>query len=298
LPTRILYVSQSATITTPDGNEFYFPVQSANCETTNPVEDVLSFGLLGAVTRVQQNVSTCRSTIKTFLNQGLGYNSSNGVGTGYPFNCTVNAAFLSVLTGNALNGQLSVIQVVPDGFTMSGILGRVSIDGAIGALAMCDLEFMGVGQPNYSGTPASILGSQQLLTPNFQISGFSPVTTQYVSGSAYAGTGLGLSANSLKFTLDIPNDTITCLGNVISGSQAAVSGGYAMVAKAPFKANLTIEGTAVDPSTINQTQTFYWGTLGVSLTNPIVTQHGFNQATNSVGASYSFTIDDVSCIFH
>jgi hypothetical protein len=289
-------VSQLAEITTSDGNQFFLPVQSANCDTQNPIEDVLSFGLLGAVTRIQNQVSTCRSTIKTYLNvvpNSSGIYTPGEQGTsGSGWNNTVNASLIGKLTGDALQGLMTVINVTPYGFIMSGILGRLNLDVANGALGTADLEFMGVGQPYYAGPPPTILGNLAQLTG--QLTAFYPVNNAVVSGSA----GLGC-AQSMKFSLDIPNDVISCLGTNPSGSQTAVSGGYVMVAKAPFKANLTLEGYAVDVANTQYpiNQTYFFGDLGVSFPKPIVTNRSVNQATNSVGMSYSFTVDDVSCNF-
>jgi len=297
---RILYVAQTAEITTNDGNQFYFPVQSATCDTTIPVEDVLSFGFLGAVSRVQQNVATCRATVKTFLNNLANYtNYATGYesGTSGIYNNTINAAFLSKLTGDALAGNLEVINVYPNGFTMSGIVTRISLDGAVGALATCEMDFAGVGVPYYSGIPTTILGSSPA-TPTNYITPFSPVTSLSISGTS-SSTGLGYAANSLRFTLDIPNDTITCLGNTISGTQNLVSGGFVMVARAPFKATLSVEGAATDPTLIPLNQTYQWGTgIGVSLVNPLIVSRGFNQAVNSAAASFNWVCDDVQAVFH
>ncbi len=291
MPSRILYVSQVAEITTSDNAVFYFPIQSANCEFTRPVEDVLTFGLLGAVTRLQNAVSTCRSTIKTYLSQlyNTGYMPiSQEVGV---FNNTFNAAFVSKLTGDALNGNMTVINVQPNGFIMSGILARLGVDVANGSLGMADMEFVGVGEPYFYPTPVGIIGTQGLTG---QLTTVSPVNNGFVSCSV----GIGC-ANSLKFTLDIPNDVISCLGTNPSGGQGAISGSYVMVSRAPFKTNLVVEGASVDPSIAgSETQVYWFGGLGISLPHPVLVNRSFNQAANTAAASYSFTIDDISCIFY
>jgi hypothetical protein len=186
---------------------------------------------------------------------------------------------------------MTTITVQPYGFTMSGILTKLSLDVANGSLGTADLEFAGVGQPYYQGPPPTILGN---LATGSQLVAFYPVNNTYVSGSQ----GLDC-ATSMKYTLDIPSDTISCLGTNPSGSQTAVSGGYVMVGKAPFKANLVLEGYAVDLTQASYSvgQTYFFGYLGVTFKNPIVTQRSVNQATNAVGMTYSFTIDDVTSTF-
>lgn len=290
---RILYVSQSAQIQTSDGNQFFLPIQNANCEMTRPIEDVLSFGLLGAVNRTQNRVTTCRSTLKAFLN--FQYNSSTitpaqqGVGgTGY--NNTVNANLISKLTGDALAGAVEVINVQPNGFVMSGILARMGLDVADGSLGTADFEFVGVGEPYFYSAPSGILGSVPAL--NGQLVSVNPVNNPLVSGSAGLGT-----CSSLKFTLDIPNDTISSLGYAVSGVQAAVSGGYAQVARAPFKADLVVEGASVDPNLQPNNQTYWFGSIGVTFPKPITISRSMNQAVGTAAASYNYTVNDVSANF-
>lgn len=261
----------------------------------NPVEDVLSFGYLGAINRIQNQVSTCRSTIKTYLNvlpnTGTPYTPGQG-GNGTGFNNTVNAQFIGKLTGDALAGNMAVIQVQPYGYTMSGILARLGIDVANGQLGTADLEFVGVGQPYFQGPPPTILGS--IPGNSGQLTAFYPVNNATVSGSA----GLDC-AMSLKFTLDIPNDTISCLGTNPSGSQVAVSGGYVQVARSPFKSTMVVEGYAID---ITNTlyplnQIYFFGDMGITMNNPIITNRSVNQSAGSVGMTYNYTIDSLTPSF-
>jgi hypothetical protein len=290
MPARVLYIGQTVSIDPSNGQGAnstisgvrFLPVQSASCEVTRPIEDILSFGHLGTLGRVQNAVSTCKSDIKTYV-----ANFTGSVGTSGYYNA-VNADFLNVLTGNALGGQVAIINVNPNGFTMSGILASIGINIALGQFATCDFSFAGVGEPTFASAPSSSTYADQASMPQ----SFSPVTSSYVSGQITGGC-----SNSFKFNLDLPNETINCLGGIVSGSQGSIAGQFLYVAKPPFKATVNVEGLAVDPP-VNPTGAKYIiGKLGITLPGAQVTSRSFNNAVGQAGASYNYTLEDVSCLF-
>jgi hypothetical protein len=278
MPARVLYAGQEVKIVTNGATTKFLPVQSASIEETTPIEDILSMGRLGAVTRFQNTVATCKSDIKTYL----------AITGGSTQNC-INAEFIQGLTGEALAGSLSVITVSPNGFTMSGILSSLSVDISNGSFAMCDMSFVGVGQPGFSAAPSTNVYAE----PGTMPTSFTPVTSANVGGQATGGC-----ANSFKFNLDLPNDTISCLGGSISGSQAVVASSFLQVAKPPFRASISIDGTAVDVPTGSQlTSQFTVGKLGITLPQAKVTSRSVNNAVGNVGATYSYNLEDVSALF-
>jgi hypothetical protein len=287
MPARVLYVGQEVKIaqtsSTGTGSWRYLPVQSASCEVTRPIEDILSFGHLGSLGRVQNAVSTCKADIKSYL-----ANSTGVAASGTAVNL-LNADFITRLTGDSLNGSMAVITVVPNGFTMSGILSSLNIDMSQGAFATADLSFNGVGEPIFAVAPTGSSFSEQANMPVT----FSPVTVTNVSGQAISGC-----ANSFKFSLDLPNESISCLGGSVTGSQAAVSASFLQVAKPPFKASVTVEGTAVDaPSGASLTNAYIIGKLSIQLPAAQVTSRSFNNAVGNAGATYNYTLEDVSALF-
>lgn len=280
MPARILYAGQEAKIqhNAGAGTAKYLPVQSASCEVTRPIEDVLTFGRLGSAGRFQNSVSTCKVDIKTYL----------AITGGNANNC-INAALIQALTGEALAGTNTVITVTPNGFTMSGILSSFGVDIANGSFAMADFSFVGVGEPTFASAPTSNTTTEQANMP----SSFTPVTSSSVGGQATGGC-----AQSFKFSLDIPNETLSCLGGSISGTQGAVASSMLQVAKPPFKASISVEGASVDAPTGSQlTSQFTVGKLGFTLPNAQVTSRSFNNAVGQIGATYSYTMEDVNAIF-
>jgi hypothetical protein len=278
MPARVLYVGQEVKIETFGGITRYLPVQSASCEVNKPIEDILSMGKLGSLGRVQNAVSTCKADIKSYLPNQTGAQ-----------NYLMNAAFIAALTGEALSGVNSVITVSPNGFTMSGILSALNIDISEGSFATSDLSFVGVGEPTFADAPTTTTYSQQANMP----SAFSPVTSSNVSGQVTGGC-----AASFKFSLDIPNESLTCLGGNVSGTQGAIAKDFIQVGKPPFKASISVEGTAVNPPVGGAlTDNYVVGKLAIKLPAAQVTSRSFNQAVGNVGASYNYTLEDVSAIF-
>jgi hypothetical protein len=284
MPARTLYVGQLVQIDASNDSVTavrFLPVQSANCEVTRPIEDILSFGHLGSLKRVQNSVSTCKAVIKTYLSNETGASLASH---------HLDANLIQILTGNALKGTSSVIDVAPNGFTMSGILSQLSIDMAQGTFATAELTFDGVGEPAFDPAPTGSSFSEQSLMPQI----FTPVTVTNVSGQAISGC-----ANSFKFSLSIPNESVSCLGGSVTGFQAAIASSFLQIAKPPFKASITVEGSAVDAPLGGALSNAFWlGPLSISLPNAQVTSRSFNNAVGNSSATYNYTLEDVSAVFN
>lgn len=287
---RSLYVNQTVAIDPSNAGAGalglsgirYLPVQSASCEVTRPIEDILSFGKLGSLARTQVNVSTCKADIKTYI-----ANATGGTGASNYANL-LNAYLIQTLTGNALAGTNSKITVSPNGFVMSGILASIGVDIALGQFATADLSFAGVGEPTFAAAPTSASFGESSDMP----STFSPITSTNVGGELVSGC-----PNSFKFSLDIPNEVVSCLGGVLSGTQAEVVDDFLQVAKPPFKATVSVEGNAVDLPNNPATAYYDVGKLRISLPAAQISSRSFNQAVGQIGATYSWTLESTSANF-
>jgi len=295
MPARTLYASQLCTIKNNAGTTKSFPVQSANCETSIPIEDISILGKLGSAGRFQKEVATCKSDVKIYLGNDAGDSNS------------VLGSFLSLLTGEALAGGISTIKVTPNGYTMSGIVSKIGIDMSKGNFAMLDLSFAGVGEPDYDAQLSSIGGAGT--EPGAAIA-VSPITTgvklysleDYQSLGGYLSSGTsGLDVfnnkcpNSVKFNMDIPNEVISCLGGVISGSQVAVASANVQVGKPPFKGTIVVEGTSAQSCS-----KVVFGeandVITIVFNDGKVTSKSFNQAAGNVGATYNFTVEGTDIV--
>jgi hypothetical protein len=303
-PARVLYATQAVAIfpTGSASSYYYLPVNSVSLDVTNPIENVLVFGTLGASARVQKEPSKTKISIKSYLITGAGGGNS----------IAFDATAIQTLTGNALAGTYSKVVVEPYGFTGYGILTSLGMEASTNNFVTLDLSFEGLGSPVTAGTPGIITNNSYNGGNNYTIpTGVTPVTSNLVgvgtlstdplftgaAGGNYQPTGAygifsGNCATSAKFSLDIPSDTIMCLGSQITGNQLAVASGNIMVAKPPFKATLVVEGTAA-----SECDTVDFGPLIVNLPTPRLVSTAINQAVGNVGQTYNYNVEDVNAVF-
>ena len=317
---RTAYFSQSGILTIPAGvfslaasTGFLLPISSANVEVTRPLEPITSFGQFNSVNNVQVGLTTCKSTIKSYLGSGAG--GMQGV----------TADLLNFIVAANQTGYGIGINVSPNAFAMSGICDNIGIDIAMGGLATCDLGIAGIGYPITLSNPANV----SITTTALQATGLfiSPVTTMSVNtfssgintGIAFGGTGTvsygttpvlnamsGIYANSIKFSYSLPTDVLSALGdnpNAQQGNLVSV-----MASKPPYKATIMIEGHGVNPSTgtpLNgqiidaiANAVFTIGNIGIQLPNGKVSARSFSNAAGQIAATYSATIEDVSAVFY
>jgi len=275
MPARTLYASQQATITPNAGGVKQFPVQSANCELTIPVDNLMILGKLGSAGRFQKDVATCKSDIKIFM------------GTDNVDANSVLGSFLGTLTGEALAGSVSTVTVSPNGFSMSGIVSHIGLELTKGNFGMVDLSFVGVGEPDFSAVPTTIGGAG---TQPAAAVAVVPLTT---GAFIYAMDGTGritACPHSVKFSLDVPNEIISCVGGRVSGTQVQVAADNVQVAKPPFKGTITVEGSSAASS-----KKIVFGEanscITVVINDATTVSQSFNQAAGDVGASYNFTVE-------
>ena len=256
MPTRVLYAMQTASVA---GHSF--GVQSASCETTIPSEDLVVFARLGSAGRFQKDVATCKSDIKIYATTGLG-------------------EIVDSLITLATAGTASAISVTPNGFSMSGILSSFSLDASKGDFVTASMSFAGVGEATHAaaGAPTTV-GAQGTITP---------MTSNEV-------TVAGTCPSTLKYSLDIPNEVVSCLGGVIEGSQATIVGSHTMFSKPPFKSSITVDGlnvgvaaalTTFSVGTSNSADCFEWTDAAATIVSK-----SFNQSAGDVGATYSLNVE-------
>ena len=283
MATRTLYAGQTAEIKTNDGTKYYLPISSASCEVSRPIEFVTTFGHINNVAAAQNNFTTCKASLKAYLQNGSG----------------LTAACIGKLTGDAIAGNKTVITVSPNGFTMSGVITSLGLDLSMGSFGTADLSFNGLGEPFFdTGSASTSIPTDSAFMPTAII----PVVSTNVGGVSGC-------ASSFKFSLDLPNEPLACLGDPITGSQGQITNSV-LVTKFPLKASLALEGYGVDVSTANEwttgsgaglanqiVQTFTIGGLGIKLPNPKVMSKSVNQAVGAVGATYNVSVEDVMATF-
>jgi len=274
---RIAYFAQSGTLRC-GSNLYTIPISSANIEVTRPIEAVTTFGQFGALNTAQTNITTCKSTLKAYLGTGVG----------------INGLTKTVLDDLITTTQTSAIEikVSPNGFAMTGILTNLGIDISLGGFGMCDLGFAGVGNPEIANPTSTTSAVSTALT-------IVPVTTMTISsGGALGVGGTGTYATSLKFSYDLPTDTLGVLGE---NPNALQSGMQSIIAtKAPYKTTMSVEGFGINLSGLldnNVTGVFGIGNIGISLPKGKVTSRSVSNAAGQVSATFSLSLEDTSANF-
>ena len=284
---RTLYAGQTVQILSQQGNVTgYLPVSSATCEVTRPIEAVTAFGHLGSLALAQTNLTTCKASIKSYLVSGANFSGTIAGGL-----CTgMSALLLQCLTGDAIQGNYTVINVTPNGFQMSGILSYVGVDIALGGFGTCDLTFNGIGEPYFYALSGPATADQTAM-PNAIV----PVTTVGVSGAI---NSYGC-ATSFKFTMDMPTDNLACLGDPPDVFQ--FSGMNSLIAtKPPYKSTISVEGYGVNVSTtgIPPANSLYsLGGLSIALPHATFTSKSFNNAVGTANATFNYTVEDTTALF-
>jgi hypothetical protein len=276
---RVAYFAQTGVITTATAS-YLLPISSANIEVTRPIEAVTSFGQFNSLNTAQTNLTTCKSSFKTYLGSGNGGLSG------------LSAAAINDIIGSTQSGVQCTISVGPNGFSMQGILSNLGMDISMGGFGMADFSFAGVGNP------AQIVGPTNTLSAISTGYSIAPITTMSIGTGSNGGALSGVYANSIKFSYDLPTDVLSALGDNPNALQANMVSQIAT--KAPYKSTITIEGHGVDPTTLDSSiagLAYNIGNISITLPHAKVNARSFNNAAGQVSASYSYTAEDTAATF-
>lgn len=263
------------------------PVQTASIERTVPTEDVLVLGKLGSMGRQQKEVETVKMDIKLFWASGERDNTTattikDNLGT------RLTAAHLNTLTGNALQGTRSIVSLNPNGFTGYGIMTKFGIDAGAGDFLTASLTFEGFGTPLISSAVNSSAAE----------STYAPASVfVYTSENVSLAGASDETIKSAKFSIDIPSERLSKLGAPVTGLQtnATLTGAHLLVAKPPFKVNVSYDGSLVTGAHALDAITF--GHLTITPVSANITSQSYNQNAGDVGAAMSFASEGTSCTF-
>lgn len=287
---RNLYSTQFLTIRLSEtGGDIIsgLPVQTASIERTVPTEDVLVLGKLGSMGRQQKEVETVKMDVKLFWASGERANTTtteitNTLGT------QLKASHLNILTGNALRGMRSIVSLNPNGFTGYGILTKFGIDAGAGDFLTASLTFEGFGTPVISSA----------VNNSATESTYAPASVfVYTSENVSLAGATDETIKSAKFSIDIPSERLSKLGAPVTGLQdnEALTGAHMLVAKPPFKVNVSYDGSLVTGAHALDAITF--GHLKITPISANITSQSYNQNAGDVGAAMSFSSEGTSCTF-
>lgn len=304
---RVLYATQRCLVVTNSNDEYIFPIQTASADETIPQDDVLVLGKLGGVGRLQKDVASCKASLKAFICQSV--TDSDQSATDIEVN-NLDVP-LNALIGEAQSGDNCTIWVdssghsVNDGFKFMGTLSSIAIDASKGAFPMLDLGFDGVGRLETMalGTTTTLSASNAGASVGY-ITAATPATSQNVQSSGVTTD----TTSSLKFSYDMPTETLSALGSAIIGNTSAVAAGNKVFSKPPFKATMTADGQSL---TATETQ---WNIPNVnmvivdttsvdnfqaSISSAVnISTRSFSQNVGDVGATFSITAEGTAATFN
>lgn len=289
---RNLYSTQFLTLELTEGGVTTdtisgLPVQTASIERTVPTEDVMILGKLGSVGRQQKEVETVKMDIKLFWASGERANTTTNTITD-ALGTRLTAGNLSTLTGNALKGIRSKIVLSPNGFTGFGIMTKFGIDAGAGDFLTASLTFEGFGTPVISSAANN----------SDTESTYSPASVfVYTSENVSLAGSADETIKSAKFSIDLPSERLSKLGAPVTGlqSDADLTGAHMLVAKPPFKVNVSYDGSLVTGAHALDAITF--GHLKITPVSANITSQSYNQNAGDVGAAMSFSSEGTSCTF-
>jgi hypothetical protein len=112
-------------------------------------------------------------------------------------------------------------------------------------------------------------------------------------------TGLlnGVYASAIKFSYDLPTDTLTSLGENPNATQGNLNS--IIATKAPYKASLSIEGFGVNINILDSAlkSGVSIGDIFISLPKGKVVSRSYNNAAGQSSANFSYSAEDVSAAF-
>jgi len=249
----------------------YLPIQSASADETIPQDDVLVMGKIDGVARLQKDVSTSKSSLKAYIattgkynttvtaNQiwpqgGASLTSGTGMHQGavWSFHELLNDLEVAATEGVVCYLQVDSLNVAnaanggDDGFKMYGICSSIGIDASKGGFPTLDLSFEGVGRL----TDMSMGSQHSLAHVNGgvqTIKELTPLISSHVSLGTEATHGADVvdTINSVKFSFDMPTETLSRMGGIIMGTYNNVYQDNRIFSKPPYKASMTVDGQSL-----------------------------------------------------
>lgn len=189
-------------------------VQSANFTVNSPKQDVNSFGVLGAINKVQVEPQSATMEVTVVVNSG---------------NATTNW-----LSGLAADSQLptpSGIVVTASGIGQltGAILTAFRFEAAVGAIPTLALTFEGISGTNVLTAPAAP-STLSLVTVDVA----TPANFGTIYWSAAPGGGWTGCPQSIRTSWEMPVERINCLGNDINAPS--------VFSRPPGTLSFTVEG--------------------------------------------------------
>ena len=259
---RVLFATQTVVIKMPvltggstGDYDIYLPAQSASADETIPQDDVLVMGKIDGVARLQKDVSTSKASVKAYIAASGKFNDTSK--TTWPpsgdsghvgvFHTLFNDLEVSAVEGKQLTvtcDSTGAVSTATDGFEMLGIVSSIGVDASKGGFPTLDLAFEGIGRIDTLNMGAGATGSLSNAHGGAKsIYSLEPLISTDVSLGTDADAGDTI--NSVKFSFDMPTETLSRMGGVIMGKHENVKDDNAIFSKPPYKASMTCDGQSL-----------------------------------------------------
>ena len=272
---RRLYSTQSLTI---GAGGTSFPVKNFSISRERPMEPILGLGLLKGYNQAQKGFETFKFDVKCFL----------------PKSTPIEVSVFKTMCTNAEIGIYTDFQVTPAANgtpPLKGAITNISLDNTVGEFIELGLSFQGIGDPNVTDT------GDPISTAPTDVGGVASNVEVYDSSAVTVSSDYGDTVKSAKFSFEMPIETIAHLGGTITDTNLNLTQGVnlskvRLIAKAPYKASLSFDGTSVkeraDANNRGGTlPTITFGNLPFTILNGALKSFSINQSPGEIGAAYS-----------
>ena len=297
---KIEFAASAAATVAALATNVIIPVKSVSLSREIPMEPILALGMLKGYDQIQKGWQTFKMDLKCFLPKAVGTTTA-----------AIPPLFFNGLCKAAQKGEYVPFRLHPintAGVFLKGILSNISLDNTAGDFIELGLSFQGLGDPSLStGITASVVAISTAPTDVIVV-GHSAVEV-YDSSSISIPATYGETIKSAKFSFEMPNETIAHLGGLLNTTNALLAAGTELekcriIAKAPYKASLSFDGTHVLQNATargrdleNATSpAITFGNIPITIKNGALKSFSVSQTPGEIGAAFSASYEGTSVL--
>ena len=248
------------------------PVKNISVSRERPMEPMMMIGVLKGGNQHQKGPETFKIDVKCFMTSAL-----------------TTAAFKTLFVGTQ-QGTPTAISMT-DGFSATAVLTSINIDSSVGEFVEMSLSFQGIGNPDISTSTAAI-GADV---------GGAAAATVLDSSNVTSVDPFGTTVKSAKFSFQMKTETIAQISTqVFTNSKSIPTSRVKFIAKPPYQASLSFEGTSLIQIT-NATNRGaplpvldFGGGMVVTLQNAVLKSFSTSQTPGEIGAAFSASYEGTS----
>ena len=267
---RRIYSTQTLTV---DGTEL--PVKNFSVSREIPKEPVMGIGILKGGDQIQKGVETFKVDVKCFLPKGV---------------AAIQTSFFPTLCKKAEKGVYSSIAITnASASALNVVLTSISMDNTVGDFVELGLGFQGIGDPQLNDTGTDIVTAPGASTTKDM--------AVYDSSEVTLDSSYGDTIKSAKFSFELNVEPLFHLGAPSSMLNSAAKdvanlAKAACIAKAPYKASLSFDGTQVKARADANNRggdlpAVSFGNQSFAIANGALKSFSVSQTPGEIGAAFS-----------